>query len=220
MPMSAHSLSLLDTTSSLVDFLKSLSNALFQVPVIITALVLTFLFAFLAWVIAFVFLRPKETCSMVCSIHYLLTVGTIVLGLFSAVGLIDHYFPGDLIIGVGVALLVLALAILILIESFNYVVLSNKHAKRHRDLRTPRDRQVRRLLIFLGLLFLGAVLVVVGLVLKSAGIATDAIPQLIVLLLVLWILAIGGEFIILSRSPTRPRQINALGDGPNLDREK
>ncbi|HEU5368156.1 MAG TPA: hypothetical protein VFU69_06815, partial [Ktedonobacterales bacterium] len=147
--MGAHPLLLLDTSSSLADTLKSISNALFQVPVTITALVLTFVFAMLGWLIAYVFLRPKEVCSMVCSIHFFLTVATIVLGLLGAIGLIDHYYPGSLITGAGVSLLVLWLPLFILVESFNYVVLSNKHARRHRDLRTPRDRQVRRGVVFL-----------------------------------------------------------------------
>src|SRR5215831_18950850 len=127
--MSAHPLLLLDTSSTLADDLKSLSNALFQVPVIITALVLTFVCAILAWIIAFLFLRPKENCSLVCVIHYVLTIATIVLGMLGAMGLIDHYTPGDLITGAGLALLILTIPLFILVESFNYVVLSNKHAR-------------------------------------------------------------------------------------------
>jgi hypothetical protein len=218
MPMRADSLLLLDSTSSLADTLKSISNALFQVPVIFTALVLTFVCAIVAWLIAYIFLRPKETCSMVCSIHYLLTIATVVLGLLSAFGLIDHYFPGELITGAGVALLILAIPILILMESFTYIVLGNKHARRHRELRTRRDRQYHRFLIFLFLLGLGAILVVVGLVLKAANVAREAIPQIIILLLVLWILALGSELLILAGAGRRRRRLAALGTGPTLDR--
>jgi hypothetical protein len=215
--MSAHPL-LLDTSSSLVDALKSLSNALFQVPVIITALVLAFVFAFIAWFIAYAFLRPKEVCSMVCSIHFLLTIATIVFGLLGAVGLIDHYYPGALITGAGVALLILAIPLFILAESFNYVVLSNKHARRHRDLRTPQDRNIRRGVIFLTPLLIGAILLVVGIIIGTVG-AVTAIAQVIILLLVLWLLALGTELLILLLANRRRRKLAALGTGPMLDQQ-
>src|SRR5579871_2012680 len=176
MLMSAHSLLLLDSSSSLADTLRNISNALFQVPVIITALVLTFVCALIAWIIAYVFLRPKEVCSMVCSIHFLLTIATIVLGLLGALGLIDHYFPGSLITGASVSLLVLAIPLFILVESFNYVVLSNKHARRHRDLRTPQDRNTRRGVVFLAPLALGVILLAVGII---VGTAVSTIAQVI-----------------------------------------
>jgi hypothetical protein len=220
MLMSAHSLVLLDGSSSLADTLRNLSNALFQVPVIITALVLTFVCALVAWVIAYVFLRPKEVCSMVCSLHFFLTIATIVLGLLGALGLIDHYFPGSLITGAGVSLLILAIPLFILVESFNYVVLSNKHARRHRDLRTPQDRNTRRGVVFLAPLAIGVVLLIVGILISAAGVAVSAIAQVIVLLLVLWVLAIGAELLVLFLANRRRRRVEALGEGAALDREQ
>ncbi|HLV98456.1 MAG TPA: DUF2795 domain-containing protein [Ktedonobacterales bacterium] len=215
--MSAHSLLLLDSSSSLADTLRNISNALFQVPVIITALVLTFVCALIAWIIAYVFLRPKEVCSMVCSIHFLLTIATIVLGLLGALGLIDHYFPGSLITGASVSLLVLAIPLFILVESFNYVVLSNKHARRHRDLRTPQDRNTRRGVVFLAPLALGVILLAVGII---VGTAVSTIAQVIVLLLVLWLLAIGAELLVLLLASRRRRRVEVLGDGAALNREE
>jgi hypothetical protein len=217
MLMGAHPL-LLDTSSSLVDALKSISNALFQVPVTITALVLTFVFALLGWLIAYVFLRPKEVCSMVCSLHFLLVIATMVLGLLGAIGLIDHYYPGSLITGAGVSLLVLTIPLFILVESFNYVVLSNKHARRHRDLRTPRDRQVRRGVVLFTPLALGLILLAVGIIVSSAA-SVSAVTQVIILLLVLWVLALGTEIIILARAASRRRQMAAMSTGPMLDQE-
>lgn len=217
--MGAHPLLLLDTSSSLADTLKSIANALFQVPVTITALVLTFVFAILGWLIAYVFLRPKEACSMVCSIHFLLTIATMVLGLLGAIGLIDHYYPGSLITGTGVSLLVLTIPLFILVESFNYVVLSNKHARRHRDLRTPQDRRVRRAVVLLTPLALGAILLVVGIIISAAAVSVSAVTQVIILLLVLWVLALGTEIIILSRAASRRRRLAAMGAGPMLDQE-
>ena len=218
--MSAHSLLLLDTSSSLADDLKSLSNALFQVPVIITALVLTFVFAILAWIIAYVFLRPKETCSFICSIHFLLTVGAIILGLASAIGLIDHNYPGNLITGAGVALLILTIPLFILAESFNYVVLSNKHARAHRELRTAQDRGIRRGVVFVTPLAIGIILLVVGLLISAAGIVLSAITQVIILLLILWVLAMGAELLILAAAGRRRRQMAAVSTGAALNREE
>ncbi len=218
--MSAHPLLLLDASSSLADTLRSLANALFQVPVIITALILTFVCAIVAWVIAYVFLRPKEVCSMLCSIHFLLTIATIVLGLLGALGLIDHYFPGSLITGAGVSLLLLVIPLFILVESFNYVVLSNRHARRHRDLRTPQDINFRRLLVFLAPLAAGLILLAVGLIIAAAGVALSAIAQVLLLLLVLWVLAIGDELLVVLLVSRRRRRVEALGDGAALDREE
>ncbi len=219
--MSAHSLlSLLDASSSLRDALTSLFTNLFQLPVTITALALTFVCAVLGWLIAYFILRPKEVCSMVCSIHFLLTIATIVLGLLGAIGFIDHYFPGQLITGAGVSLIVLAIPLFILAESFNYVVLSNAHARRHRDLRTPQDRRSRRAVVFLAPLAVGAVLLVVGIILSAAAVATTVVTQVIILLLILWTLALLTEIIVLTRSQRRRRRLAAVGTGAALNREE
>ncbi len=217
--MSAYSLSLLDASSSLRDALNSLFDTLFQLPVTITALALTFVCALLGWLIAYAFLRPKEVCSMVCSIHLLLTLATIVLGLVGALGFIDYYFPGSLIIGAGVALIVLAIPLFILVESFNYVVLSNQHARRHRDLRTPQDRQRRRVVVLLAPLALGAALLLVGIILNAAGVALSVVSQIIILLITLWVLALLVELFVLTTARRRHRRLAAIGTGPMLDQQ-
>jgi hypothetical protein len=209
MPMLAHSLLLLDASSPLRDALNSLFTTLFQVPVTIAALVLAFVCAILGWLIAYIFLRPKDVCSMVCSIHFLLTVATILLGMLGAIGLIDHYFPGQLITGTGVSLLVLTIPLFILAESFNYVVLSNKHARQHRDLRTAQDKQLRRVIVFLTPLTVGAILLVVGIIVSSVATVTT-VTQVVILLLALWILALGAELIFLARSRQRNSRLAAM----------
>ncbi|HEY7349879.1 MAG TPA: DUF2795 domain-containing protein [Ktedonobacterales bacterium] len=218
--MSAHSLSLLDTSSSLRDTLTSFFNTLFQLPVTITALVLALVFAILGWLIAYFILRPKEVCSMVCSIHLLLTIATIILGLVGAIGLIDHYFPGQLITGTGIAMVVLTIPLLILVESFNYVVLSNQHARRLRDLRTPQDRRRRRGVVFLTPLAIGAVLLVVGIIISAAGVTLTQMTQVIILLLILWALVLAAEFIALARTRRRRHRLAATGAGATLDRDE
>src|SRR5579885_2195266 len=218
MPM--HSLSLLDASSSLRDALTNLFNNLFSLPLTVAALVAMLACAVLGWLIAFLFLRPKEVCSMVCSIHFLLVIATLVLGMLGAFGIIDYYDhnQGSLIVGAGVALLALTIPIFILVESFNYIVLSNKHARRHRDLRTAQDKRTRRLVVFFTPLLLGAVLVGVGLIVGATAPGVTVLNEVVILLVVLWVLALGTELVILARARQRRSRLEALGTGPNVDR--
>ena len=215
-----HSLSLLDASSSLHDALNNLFNNLFSLPIIIAALALMLVCAILGWLLAILFLRPKETCSMLCSIHFLLVVATLVLGLIGAFGIIDYYDhnQGSLIVGAGVALLALTLPIFILVESFNYIVLSNKHARRHRDLRTPQDKRVRRLVVFLTPLILGVILLGVGLAVGAAAPGITVLTEVVILLVTLWVLALGTEMITLLLASRRRRRLAAMGTGANVDR--
>ncbi|HEU5370692.1 MAG TPA: DUF2795 domain-containing protein, partial [Ktedonobacterales bacterium] len=87
-----------------------------------------------------------------------------------------------------------------------------------RDLRTPRDRQVRRGVVFLTPLALGAILLVVGIIVGAAA-SVSSVTQVIILLLVLWVLALGTEIIILARAASRRRRLAAMGAGPMLDQE-
>ncbi len=215
-----HSLSLLDASSSLRDALTNLFNNLFSLPLTIAALVAMLACAVVGWLIAFLFLRPKEVCSMVCSIHFLLVIATLVLGMVGAIGIIDYYDhnQGSLIVGAGVALLALTIPIFILVESFNYIVLSNKHARRHRDLRTAQDKRTRRLVVFFTPLLLGAVLVGVGLIVGATAPGVTVLNEVVILLVVLWVLALGTELVILARARQRRSRLEALGTGPNVDR--
>jgi hypothetical protein len=213
--MSVHSLVLLDLGSSLRDAITGLVTNLFTLQNAIIALVATLVFAVLGWLIAYLFLRNKETCSMVCSIHFLTVILTILGGLIGAFGLIDHY-KGSLITGAGLSLLVLTIPIFILVESFNYVVLGNKHARRHRDLRTPADKRTRRQIVFSAPLALGIVLVGVGLLTGTPG----AFTEVAILLFTLWILALGAEIIFWLRARSRRRQLAALPGGGQLDQEQ
>lgn len=217
-----HSLSLLDASSSLGSILSNLFNFLFSLPVIIAALALMLVCAILGWLLALIFLRPKETCSMLCSIHFLLVIATLVLGLIGAFGIIDYYdhSQGSLIVGAGVALLALTLPIFILVESFNYIVLSNKHARRHRDLRTPQDKRVRRLVVLMTPLILGVILLAVGLIVGAAAPGVTVLTEVVILLVTLWVLALGTEIIILLLASRRRSRLAAMGTGPNVDREE
>ena len=217
--MATQSLFFLDAASSIQDALNALFTNLFTLPMMIAALVLTFVLAGLGWLIAYFFLRPKEICSMVCSIHFLIVILTIVLGMVGAFGIIDRY-SGSLITGAGVALLVLTLPLFVLVESFNYVVLSNKHARRHRDLRTAQDRRVRRLVVFMTPLLTGAVLLGVGLVLSATVTTLTALASVEILLLTLWVLALGIEIISLARARQRRRRLAAMPASPMLDQEE
>lgn len=213
--MSVHSPVLLDLGSSLRDAITGLVKNLFTTQNAIIALVATLVLSVLGWLIAYLFLRNKETCSMVCSIHFLTVILTILAGLIGAFGLIDAN-KGSLITGAGLALLALTIPIFILVESFNYVVLSNKHARRHRDLRTPADKRTRRLVVGLTPLVLGAVLVGVGLLAGTPG----AFIEVTILLLALWVLALGAEVIFLARARRRRQQLAALPGGGQMDQEQ
>lgn len=213
--MHAHPLLLLDLASSLRDSLNALFTNLFTMQTAIAALALTFVFAVLGWLIAFLLLRPKDVCSMVCSVHFLLVIASIILGIIGAFGLIDHY-KGSLITAAGVALLVLTLPIFILAESFNYIVLSNQHARRHRDLRTPADKRTRRLVVFFTPLVIGLILVGIGLAVGTLG----AITEVTILLLVLWVLALGAELLFLGSAHQRRRKLAAMPGGSQLDQEQ
>src|SRR5690348_7790190 len=119
--MSAHSLILLD----LQETLNSLFSNLFTVQTAIYSLVAAVILALLGLGIAFFFLKPKVVCSWLCSVHWLTVAATIVLGLLGAFALADH-FKLSLIIGAGIGLLILTPLLFLLVESFGYVVLSNK----------------------------------------------------------------------------------------------
>ena len=213
--MSVHSPVLLDIASSLRDALTTLFNNLFTLQSAIIALALTFGLAIIGWLIAYFILRHKEVCSMVCAIHFLTVILTIIAGIIGALGLIDHY-KGSLISGAGLSLLVLTIPIFILVESFNYVVLSNKHARYHRDLRTPVDKRIRRGVVLLTPLGIGAVLGVVGLGIGTTG---GPISEIIILLLTLWVAALAAEVIFLGRVRQRRRKLAALPSGSTLDQE-
>jgi hypothetical protein len=214
--MSVHSPVLLDIASSLRDAVTTLFNDLFSLQSAVIAVALAFVLAALGWLIAYFILRHKEVCSMVCSIHFLSVILTIIAGMIGAFGLIDHY-KGSLITGAGLSLLVLTWPIFILVESFNYVVLSNKHARHHRDLRTPADKRVRRTVVFLTPLLLGLVLVGVG---ALVGTAIGATTEVIILLLTLWVLALGADVIFLLSARRRRSKLAALPSGSALDQEQ
>ncbi len=216
--MAAHPLILLDGPTQLGNQLLTYFNDLFTLPVAIAALVLAFVLALLGLGISYVFLRPKEICSMVCSIHFLMVIGALLAGLLGGFGIIDATLKdnGSLIMGAGVALLVLAIPIWILVKSFDWVVLSNKHARRHRDLRTKQDKRVRSLTVFLVPLLLGLLLVGVGAVVGSQHLTP--VQEVFTLLGILWVLALGTEIIAWLRARSRRRKLKQLGSGPALDR--
>ncbi|HEX6780258.1 MAG TPA: DUF2795 domain-containing protein [Ktedonobacterales bacterium] len=214
--MSVYSPVLLDIASSLRDAVTTLFNDLFSFQSAVIALALAFGLAILGWLIAYFILRHKEVCSMVCSIHFLTVILTIIAGMIGALGLIDQN-KGSLITGAGLALLVLTLPIFILVESFNYVVLSNKHARHHRDLRTPADKRVRRTVVFLTPLLIGLILVGVGVL---VGTAVGPVTEVIILLLTLWVLALGAEIIFLARSRQRRSKLAAMPGGSSLDQQQ
>jgi hypothetical protein len=217
--MAAHPLILLDGPTQLGNQLLTYFKDLFTPTAAITALALAFVLALLGLGISYFFLRPKEVCSMVCSIHFLTVIGALLAGLLGGFGLADATFKdsGSLITGAGVALVALAIPLWILVKSFDWVVLSNKHARRHRDLRTRQDKRVRNWTVFLVPLLLGGLLIAVGAALSSQNLTP--VQEVFTLLGILWVLALGYEIISWLRARQRRRKLKHLGSGPALDRE-
>jgi hypothetical protein len=203
--------------------LLSYFQDLFTLPVAITALILAFVLALLGLGISYAFLRPKEVCSWVCSVHFLTVIAALLAGLLGGFGLADVTFKdtgggsGSLITGAGIALVALAIPIWILVKSFDWVVLSNKHARRHRDLRTRQDKRVRNWTVFLVPLLLGAVLIALGVLFSSQKLTPT--EEVFTLLGILWVLAMGYEILAWLRARGRRRTLKQLGSGPALDRE-
>lgn len=216
--MAAHPLVLMDGPTQLGNQLLTYFNDLFTLPVAIAALLLAFVLALLGLGISYIFLRPKEVCSMVCSIHFFIVIAALLAGLLGGFGLVDAALKdnGSLITGAGVALVVLAVPIWMLVKSFDWVVLSNKHARRHRDLRTKQDKRVRNLTVFLVPLLLGVLLIGVGEALSSQHLTP--VQEVFTLLGILWVLALGIEIIAWLLARSRRRRLKQLGSGPALDR--
>src|SRR5262245_25458383 len=106
MHMPGHPLILLDGPTSFGNQLLSYFQNLFTLQAAIIALLLALVLALLALFISYVFLRPKDVCSMVCSVHFLTVIGALLAGLLGGFGLADVTIKGSgsLIIGAGIAL--------------------------------------------------------------------------------------------------------------------
>ena len=139
---------------------------------------------------------------------------TLLAGLLGGFGLADVTFKdsGSLITGAGIALVALAIPIWILVKSFDWVVLSNKHARRHRNLRTRQDKRVRDWTVFLVPLLLGGLLIAVGAALSSQKLTP--IEEVFTLLGILWVLVMGYELISWLRARQRRRKLKQLWQRP------